>query len=147
MRMSSDGMLPEKIGKVSKKYKTPVVATVICGVVGGIVAGFVPIQILTNLVSIGTLAAFLIVCSGVLYLRHTRPDLERPFRVPFAPLTAGFGIFASFGLMITLPIDTFVRLLVWLAIGLVIFFLYARTHTRERFAAIQRGDYVPPEDV
>ena len=147
MRMSSDGMLPNVVGKVSKSRKTPVTATIICGVVGAIVAGFVPIQILTNLVSIGTLAAFLIVCSGVLYLRRTRPDLDRPFRVPFAPLTAGFGIFASFGLMITLPIDTFIRLLVWLAIGLVIFFLYARTHTRERFAAIQRGDYVPPEDV
>jgi APA family basic amino acid/polyamine antiporter len=83
----------------------------------------------------------------VLYLRRTRPDLERPFRVPAAPLTAGFGIFASLGLMVTLPLDTFIRLLVWLAIGLVIFFLYARSHTRERFAAIQRGDYVPESDA
>jgi APA family basic amino acid/polyamine antiporter len=147
MRMSSDGMLPPAMGKVSKRFKTPVLATLLCGVVGGIVAGFVPIQALTNLVSIGTLAAFLIVCSGVLYLRRTRPDLERPFRVPAAPLTAGFGIFASLGLMVTLPLDTFIRLLVWLAIGLVIFFLYARSHTRERFAAIQRGDYVPESDA
>jgi APA family basic amino acid/polyamine antiporter len=147
MRMSSDGMMPPAIGKVSKSRKTPIVATAICGVVGAAVAGFFPISILTNLVSIGTLSAFLIVCSGVLYLRRTRPDLERPFRVPVAPLTAGFGIVASLGLMITLPIDTFIRLLVWLCIGLVIFFFYARRHTRERFAAIQRGDYVPPEDV
>lgn len=147
MRMSSDGMLPGAIGRVSRRRRTPVFATVLCGIVGGIVAGFVPIQALTNLVSIGTLAAFLIVCSGVLYLRRTRPDLERPFRVPAAPLVAGFGIFASLGLMVTLPIDTFVRLVVWLGIGLVIFFLYARRHSRERFAAIERGEYVPEGDA
>ncbi len=147
MRMSSDGMLPPAMGRVSKRFRTPVFATVLCGVVGGIVAGFVPIQTLTNLVSIGTLTAFLIVCCGVLYLRRVRPDLERPFRVPAAPLTAGFGIFASLGLIITLPFDTFVRLLVWLCIGLVIFFLYARRHTRERFAAIERGEYVPEGDA
>jgi APA family basic amino acid/polyamine antiporter len=147
MRMSSDGMLPPAMGRVSARFKTPVFATVLCGIVGGIVAGFVPIQTLTNLVSIGTLAAFLIVCSGVLYLRRTRPDLERPFRVPAAPLVAGFGIISSLGLMVTLPIDTFVRLLVWLCLGLVIFFFYARSHTRERFAAIERGEYVPESDV
>lgn len=147
MRMSSDGMLPPAMGRVSKRFRTPVFATVLCGVVGAIVAGFVPIQTLTNLVSIGTLAAFLIVCCGVLYLRRTRPDLERPFRVPAAPLVAGFGIVASLGLMVTLPIDTFIRLIVWLCIGLVIFFLYARRHTRERFAAIERGEYVPEGDA
>ena len=147
MRMSSDGMLPPAMGRVSERFKTPVFATVLCGIVGGIVAGFVPIQTLTNLVSIGTLMAFLIVCCGVLYLRRARPDLERPFRVPFAPLTAGFGIVASFGLMITLPVDTFIRLIVWLLIGLVIFFFYARRHTKERFAAIERGEYVPEGDV
>lgn len=147
MRMSSDGMLPPAMGRVSQRFKTPVFATVLCGVVGAIVAGFVPIQALTNLVSIGTLAAFLIVCCGVLYLRRTRPDLERPFRVPAAPFVAGFGIVASLGLMVTLPIDTFIRLIVWLCIGLVIFFLYARRHTRERFAAIERGEYVPEGDA
>jgi basic amino acid/polyamine antiporter, APA family len=147
MRMSSDGMLPPAMGRVSRRFKTPVFATVLCGVVGGLVAGFVPIQTLTNLVSIGTLAAFLIVCSGVLYLRRARPDLERPFRVPAVGLVAGFGIFASLGLMITLPIDTFIRLVVWLCIGLVIFFLYARRHTAERFAAIERGEYVPEGDA
>lgn len=147
MRMSSDGMLPPAMGRVSKRFRTPVFATVLCGVVGGIVAGFVPIQTLTNLVSIGTLTAFLIVCCGVLYLRRARPDLERPFRVPAAPLTAGLGIVASLGLIVTLPVDTFIRLIVWLCIGLVIFFLYARRHTRERFAAIERGEYVPEGDA
>jgi APA family basic amino acid/polyamine antiporter len=147
MRMSSDGMLPGAMGRVSPRFRTPVFATVLCGIVGGIVAGFVPIQTLTNLVSIGTLTAFLIVCCGVLYLRRKRPDLERAFRVPAVPLVAGFGIFASLGLMVTLPIDTFVRLIAWLLIGLVIFFFYARSHTRERFAAIERGEYVPAGDA
>jgi len=147
MRMSSDGMLPGAMGRVSPRFRTPVFATVLCGIVGGIVAGFVPIQTLTNLVSIGTLTAFLIVCCGVLYLRRKRPDLERPFRVPAVPLVAGFGIFASLGLMVTLPIDTFVRLIAWLLIGLVIFFFYARSHTRERFAAIERGEYMPAGDA
>jgi basic amino acid/polyamine antiporter, APA family len=137
MRMSSDGMLPPSFGRVSKRFKTPEISTILCGVVGGIVAGVTPIETLSDLVSIGTLFAFMLVCSGVMVLRHRRPDVERAFRVPHVYVVGTVGIVFSLLLMLTLPVETFIRLVIWLAIGLVIFFTYARSHTRERFAALE----------
>lgn len=136
MRMSSDGMLPPAFGRVSGRSRTPVFSTLVCGVVGGAVAGLLPIDTLAELVSIGTLLAFVIVCSGVVYLRHSHSELERPFRVPRVHLVAGIGIFAAVGLIATLPVDTWIRLAAWLAIGLVIFFAYARRHTQARMAEV-----------
>ena len=135
MRMASDGMLPDRIGVVGR-FQTPGVATAICAVAGSIVAGLLPIDVLGDLVSIGTLLSFTIVCAGVLVLRSRRPDLERPFRVPAVRFTAGFGIVAAVALMATLPITTWIRLVVWLAIGLVIYFGYARGRTGERMARL-----------
>ena len=140
MRMSSDGMLPGVFGRVSERFQTPTFTTIICGIAGAVVAGLVPIDDLGQLVSIGTLMAFLIVCSGVLVLRRTHPDLERPFRVRRIGLVAPLGILSALALMATLPVDTWIRLVVWLAIGLTIFFLYARRHTEEKFAALAAGD-------
>jgi APA family basic amino acid/polyamine antiporter len=137
MRMASDGMLPPAFGKVSERFKTPEMSTILCGVVGGAVAGLTPIETLSDLVSIGTLFAFLLVSGGVMVLRHRRPDIERPFKVPHVYVVGTAGIIASLLLMITLPVDTFIRLVIWLAIGLVVFFLYARSHTRERFAKLE----------
>jgi APA family basic amino acid/polyamine antiporter len=137
MRMASDGMLPPAFGRVSKRFKTPEMSTILCGVVGGAVAGLTPIETLSDLVSIGTLFAFMLVSGGVMVLRHRRPDLERPFRVPHVYVVGTAGIIASLLLMLTLPFETFIRLLIWLAIGLVVFFFYARGHTRERFAALE----------
>jgi basic amino acid/polyamine antiporter, APA family len=137
MRMSSDGMLPPSFGRVSKRFKTPEISTILCGVVGGIVAGLTPIETLSDLVSIGTLFAFMLVCSGVMVLRHRRPDVERAFRVPHVYVVGTVGIVFSLLLMLTLPVETFIRLVIWLAIGLVIFFTYARSHTKERFAALE----------
>ncbi len=137
MRMSSDGMLPPSFGRVSKRFKTPEMSTILCGVVGGVVAGLTPIETLSDLVSIGTLFAFMLVCSGVMVLRHRRPDVERAFRVPHVYVVGTVGIVFSLLLMLTLPVETFIRLVIWLAIGLVIFFTYARSHTRERFAALE----------
>src|SRR4051794_2827732 len=139
MRMSSDGMLPGVFGQVSQRFQTPTFTTIICGVAGAIVAGLVPIDVLGQLVSIGTLMAFLIVCAGVLVLRRTHPDLERPFRVRHVNIVAPLGIVSALALMAMLPIDTWIRLVVWLLIGLVIFFLYARRHTEEKFAALAAG--------
>jgi APA family basic amino acid/polyamine antiporter len=138
MRMSADGMLPPVFNRVSSRLKTPVFTTVVCGVAGAAVAALVPIDVLGELVSIGTLLAFVIVCAGVLVLRRTHPDVERPFRVPRVELVAGLGLLSAMGLMVTLPIDTWIRLAIWLVIGLTIFFGYARSHTREEFASLAR---------
>jgi APA family basic amino acid/polyamine antiporter len=144
MRMSSDGMLPDALGRVGGRFQTPGPATVLCAVAGAIVAGLLPISVLGDLVSIGTLLSFLIVCSGVVVLRRRRPDLERPFRVPALPWVAGTGIVCSLGLIATLPPTTWIRLVVWLAIGLAVFFLYARERSRTRMtrlaAAAADGD-------
>jgi basic amino acid/polyamine antiporter, APA family len=140
MRMSSDGMLPPLFGQVSERFKTPTFTTIVCGVAGAIVAGLVPIDVLGQLVSIGTLTAFLIVCAGVLVLRRTNPDLERPFRVRRVNVVAPLGIASALALMVMLPADTWIRLVVWLSIGLVIYFLYARRNTEERFAALAAGE-------
>jgi APA family basic amino acid/polyamine antiporter len=139
MRMSSDGMLPPAFGRVSQRFKTPTFTTIICGVAGAVVAGLVPINVLGQLVSIGTLMAFLIVCTGVLVLRRTHPDLERPFRVKRVNIVAPLGILSALALMITLPADTWIRLVVWLAIGMTIYFLYARRNTEARFAELASG--------
>jgi basic amino acid/polyamine antiporter, APA family len=136
MRMSADGMLPGALGRVDPRFRTPVATTVLCGIAGAIVAGLVPIDVLGELVSIGTLLAFLIVCAGVLVLRRTHPDVERPFRVPHAGIVAGFAIAGALALMALLPLSTWIRLVVWLLIGLTIFFTYARRHTAARFVAL-----------
>ncbi|MDW5597732.1 amino acid permease [Conexibacter stalactiti] len=135
MRMASDGMLPDKLGAVGR-YKTPGFATLVCAIFGGLCAGFTPIDVLTNLVSIGTLLSFVIVSGAVLVLRRRRPELERPFRVPFVNVTAPFGILCAGALIALLPITTWIRLAVWLLIGLVIFFAYAKPRSTARMAEV-----------
>ncbi len=126
MRMSEDGMLPKLFGKVSGKTHTPSGAILICGVIGMIMTGTLPTSILTELISIGTLLAFIIVSGAVIVLRRTRPDLKRPFKVPGGATIPVLSILASFGIMLSLPFDTWLRLIVWLAIGMVIFYAYSR---------------------
>ncbi len=139
MRMASDGLLPDWMGKVSGKHQTPIGATAVCAAGGVLCAGLLPITALADLVSIGTLFAFIIVCSAVLVLRRKRPDLERPFRVPALPLVAGIGIAAALGLIATLPVTTWIRLIVWLLIGLVIYLSWGRAHSRARMASLSDG--------
>ncbi|MDQ5894464.1 MAG: basic amino acid/polyamine antiporter, family [Actinomycetota bacterium] len=139
MRMSEDGLLPARFGKVSPRFKTPVFTTVVCGIAGAIIASLLPITVLGELVSIGTLFSFLLVCSGVLVLRKTHPDTPRPFRVPAVKLVAPLGIVSSLALMLTLPPDTWIRLGVWLVIGLLVFFLYGRKRSREIMSVIATG--------
>jgi APA family basic amino acid/polyamine antiporter len=128
--MSRDGLLPAVFGKVHPKYRTPYVTTILTGVVAAAVAGFFPIALLGELVSIGTLFAFVVVSAGVLMLRYKRPELHRPFKTPFVPVVPLLGIIVCSYLMYGLPVDTWLRLLVWLLLGLVIYFLYGRTHSR-----------------
>jgi APA family basic amino acid/polyamine antiporter len=133
--MSRDGLLGPWAGKVHPRYRTPYLSTIYVGIVVSVITGTFPIQILGELVNIGTLLAFVLVCVGVLILRRQRPDLDRPFRTPLVPLVPILGMLACLGLMATLPGDTWLRLLVWLLIGFVIYFTYGRKHSvlqRER---------------
>ena len=95
-----------------------------------VTAGLLPIGLLGELVSIGTLLAFVIVCAGVLVLRYSDPDIPRPFRTPLVPLVPGLGILSCAYLMYGLPLDTWARLIIWMVIGLVIYFLYGRFHSK-----------------
>lgn len=128
--MSRDGLLPEWAGVVHPRFRTPWISTLLVGGFVAIFAALIPIDILGELVSIGTLLAFVIVCFGVWILRKRRPELHRPFKTPMVPLVPILGIIVSLGLMASLPLDTWIRLVVWLAIGMVIYFSYGRHHSR-----------------
>ncbi len=128
--MARDGLLPPVFGKIHPKFQTPYVTTIFTGLVAAVVAGLFPIALLGELVSIGTLFAFLVVSAGILMLRYKRPELPRPFRTPLVPLVPILGIVTCAWLMYNLPSDTWLRLLVWLAIGLVLYFVYGKGHSR-----------------
>jgi amino acid transporter len=127
--MSRDGLLPRGVSKVHPKYGTPYITTIITCVVVAIVAGLTQIQVVGEMTSIGTLFAFVVVCAAVLMLRVKRPDAHRPFRVPFGPLFPILGIASCSYLMLSLPVITWVRFLVWLNIGFVIYWFYGRTQS------------------
>ncbi|MGH7581608.1 MAG: amino acid permease [Gemmatimonadales bacterium] len=136
--MSRDGLLGRWGSQVHPRFRTPYLSTVFTGIAVGLATGILPLQLLGQLVNIGTLLAFVLVCAGVLILRRTRPDLDRPFRTPFVPVVPILGIICCLGLMATLPGDTWLRLIVWLIIGFMIYFGYSRRHSvlqREREAA------------
>jgi APA family basic amino acid/polyamine antiporter len=127
--MARDGLLPEWAGKVHPRFRTPYISSITVGLFVAVFASVVPIGILGELVSIGTLLAFVIVCAGVLILRKRRPELHRPFKTPLVPWVPIFGIIISFALMASLPLATWIRLFVWLAIGMAIYFGYGRYHS------------------
>jgi len=130
--MSNDGLLPPVFSKVHPKYKTPYISTLLTGSVAIILAGVLPISILGELVSIGTLLAFAIVCISIIVLRKTRPEIERPFRTPFVPVIPALGALICFIQMLALPFDTWARLIVWMAIGFIIYFSYGIHHSKQR---------------
>jgi APA family basic amino acid/polyamine antiporter len=130
--MSKDGLLPPIFSKVHAKYKTPYISTILTGCVAIVLAGVLPISILGELVSIGTLLAFAIVCISIIVLRKTRPDIERPFRTPFVPLIPILGALICFVQMAALPMDTWLRLIIWMALGFIIYFAYGYRHSKLR---------------
>jgi len=135
--MSRDGLLPPVFGKVHPKFQTPYITTIVTGCVAAVVAGLFPIDLLGELVSIGTLLAFVIVCAGTIVLRRRQPNLARPFRTPFVPWVPAAGIIVCGAMMAALPIDTWVRLVVWMVIGLLIYFLYGHSHSKVQRARLQ----------
>ncbi len=132
LTMSHDGLLPKFFGAVHPKYRTPHIATLITGVLAATFGGLLPIGILGELVSIGTLVAFVVVCAGVLVLRYTRPDLPRPFRVPAIWFVSIMGVIFCAGMAAFLPAATWMRLAVWSVIGFALYFLYGFGHSRLR---------------
>ena len=127
--MSRDRLLPAGASKVHPTFKTPYVTTIITGIVVSIAAALVPIQILGEMTSIGTLFAFMIVCSAVMVLRMKRPDAHRPFKVAGGPVIPVLGIVSCLYLMLNLPVATWVRFLGWLNIGMLIYWFYGRVHS------------------
>jgi APA family basic amino acid/polyamine antiporter len=128
--MSKDGLLPEWAAKIHHKFQTPHITTAITGTIVAILAGLVPISLLGELVSIGTLFAFVIVGTGIIILRSSNPALHRPFKVPLSPFVPIGAVLSAAYLMNSLPLDTWIRLIDWMAIGLVVYFGYSYTHSR-----------------
>jgi APA family basic amino acid/polyamine antiporter len=135
--MSRDGLLPQWAGKVHPRFRTPWISSIVVGVFVAFLPAILPIGILNEMTSIGTLLAFVIVCAGVWVLRVRRPDLHRPFKTPFVPVVPILGIIASVLLMVFLPLATWIRLVIWLIIGMVIYLTYGRKNSRvQQYVAV-----------
>ena len=127
LAMARDGLLPEGFfGAIHPRFKTPWKSTILTGVAVSLMAAILPLNVLADLVNIGTLMAFTIVCAGVLVMRKTNPEAERPFRVPFVPLIPILGIVTCMTLMFSLPPENWARLFAWLLLGFIIYFAYGR---------------------
>lgn len=127
--MAKDGLLPKSFSKVHPRFGTPYMTTILTGLCAALIAGLLPINILGELVSIGTLLAFVIVCVSIIVLRKTSPETPRPFKVPWVPWVPIGGIIICAAQMYALPRDTWMRLIIWMAIGLLIYFFYGRRHS------------------
>jgi len=132
LSMADDGLLPMSMARCHPRFKTPHVSTFWTGVFAAAIAGVFPLDVLADLVSIGILLAFAVVCLGVLVLRRTRPEVHRPFRVPWAPVTCTLGTAVCLGLTLTLSNGTWWRLLVWTILGMSIYAFYGYRHSRLR---------------
>jgi APA family basic amino acid/polyamine antiporter len=139
--MCRDGLLPEKLATVNARYGTPARLTIGLGVLISVLAALVPLSEIVKLVNIGTLFAFVLVNIGVIILRRTRPDMPRPYRVPWSPVLPVLGVLFALYLMKDLPLSTWIRFIVWLALGILIYFTYGYRNSRIRKAYVaEHGD-------
>lgn len=129
LAMARDGLLPQFIGQVHDRTRTPLNAILILAIIIASVAGLCPIERVAELVNIGTLTAFTFVCAGTIVLRKTEPHLTRPFKTPLMPWLPILGIIFCSYLMLSLPLITWIRFLIWTALGIVIYFCYGRRHS------------------
>ena len=131
LAMARDGLLPTGFfGAVHKRFRTPWKSTILTGLCVATMGAFLPLRILAELVNIGTLLAFVIVCAAVLIMRRTHPEVHRPFRAPLGSIVPILGILCCLVLMFSLPVENWYRLAIWLVIGLVIYFTYGIRHSR-----------------
>ncbi|MDR2423579.1 MAG: amino acid permease [Prevotellaceae bacterium] len=130
--ISRDGLLPKFFSQIHRKYKTPHKSTIFAGIVTALIAGLFPINVLSELVSIGTLMAFTIVCISVVVLRRTMPDLPRPFKTPMVPFLPILGALVCIIQMVALPWNTWLRLIGWMILGFILYFAYGRRHSKLR---------------
>jgi APA family basic amino acid/polyamine antiporter len=143
--MSRDGLLPAVFSEVHSKWQTPYRCNMIFMVFVSLFSGFLPISNLGHMTSIGTLLAFVIVCIGIMVMRKTNPNAPRPYRTPFVPLVPILGIVVCFAMMASLDVMTWYRLVVWLAIGLLIYFFYSRKHSHLRPARTEQAQMIAEE--
>jgi APA family basic amino acid/polyamine antiporter len=132
--MSRDGLLPKIFSEIHPRFQTPYKSNVLLAALISAFAGLVPIQVVGEMTSIGTLLAFVMVCLGVLIMRKQQPDAPRAFRTPWVPLVPILGILTCLLMMVSLPWDTWLRLIIWLAAGLVIYYAYGKKRSKLRLA-------------
>lgn len=130
LAISRDGLISPYFAKVNPNTQTPVRTTVLCGILMAIMAGFIPFAALAELVNVGTLAAFVLVCTGVVFMRKLHPDMPRPFKMPFGILLPVLGVLSCGALIAFLPWETHLRFVVWLVVGLAIYFSYGIRHSK-----------------
>ncbi|WP_343691200.1 amino acid permease [Chitinophaga sp.] len=128
--MSKDGLLPPVFSQLHKRFATPFKSNIVLCIFISLFAGLVPISVVGEMCSIGTLLAFVMVCLGILILRKTQPDLPRPFKTPFVPVVPVLGIITCLVMMFSLPLDTWIRLLVWLLLGFIVYFGYGKRNSK-----------------
>jgi APA family basic amino acid/polyamine antiporter len=128
--MAGDGLLPSWFATVHKRFRTPYISTIFTGTVVAICGGLLPIDVLAELLSIGTLSAFILVCGAVWLMRRTRPEVARPFKTPLVPAIPILGMGACFYLILGLPSSTWLRFSVWMSLGVLLYFAYGRRHSK-----------------